>query len=164
MGRRIAIYIAALAFLSFYNSFIPQAGAQNQKLTIGPEKKASQMRQKMQGRPMQQFIKQGSPWKGKHVFNNPKLGANGKSCATCHPDQGEKIMQNQAFSLHLPAFVQYCYQNALQGKGVIANDKLDNILSFLLSKAKARVREKEQSGATKTEDTAETETEDEETW
>jgi len=124
---------------------VKPAKIEPQTLPFNPEEMAARMRQRMQSQFMQQFMHEANPKEGERIFNDPKLGTNGKSCASCHKEQGDKIMRNRGFDFQLVAFVQYCYENALQGKRVIAKDKLNDLLSFLISKIQIQKREERMS-------------------
>jgi len=54
--------------------------------------------------------------RGKELFNSAKLGTNGKSCATCHPD-GKKLQHAAAYNEgELGEVINQCIKNPLKGK------------------------------------------------
>jgi cytochrome c peroxidase len=59
----------------------------------------------------------GNVERGKQLFSDPKLGTNGKSCNTCHPD-GKGLEKAGA---DIEGTIQACIQKALQGK-LLATD------------------------------------------
>ncbi len=82
-----------------------------------------------------------SKW-GKEYFNSPKLGKNGKTCATCHPD-GEgikgafytypKYSKKHKRVIQLPNMVNSCLMDALKGKKELSFDstKMISILTYI---------------------------------
>jgi len=70
---------------------------------------------------------------GESVFSDTSLGTNGKSCKTCHSKKGKKPLDGRKVDSHLISFVQYCYNNALKGMGVIPEKKLTGIEDYFKS-------------------------------
>jgi hypothetical protein len=59
-----------------------------------------------------------SPDKGKELFTGKKLGTNGKSCNSCHPD-GKGLAKAAAHDVEeLGAIINQCITNPLQGKAL----------------------------------------------
>ena len=56
---------------------------------------------------------------GKILFNDPKLGTNGKTCNTCHRDG--KGLENAAKRADLDEMVSSCIKASLKGKFFEAN-------------------------------------------
>ncbi len=70
---------------------------------------------------------------GEAVFADSGLGTNGKSCKTCHAQAGKKPLDGRKVNSHLIAFVQYCYNNALKGQGIMAESKLNALTDYFTS-------------------------------
>jgi len=70
---------------------------------------------------------------GEAVFGDTSLGTNGKSCKTCHAKKGAKPLDGRRLNAHLIAFIQYCYNNALKGPGIMAENKLNSIVDYFTS-------------------------------
>ncbi|NOX20661.1 MAG: hypothetical protein GXO99_05290 [Nitrospirae bacterium] len=75
---------------------------------------------------------------GKALFNDPKLGTNGKTCNTCHPDgsgiNGKKgtytIMGNKLGSVE--EAVNFCIKMALKGNPLPKDSqKMKDIVSYI---------------------------------
>lgn len=61
--------------------------------------------------------------RGKELFNDKKLGSNGKSCATCHPDVS-KLKQAAAYEDdELVEIINKCIKEALKGKPLPADSQ-----------------------------------------
>ncbi len=69
---------------------------------------------------------------GKAIFNDPALGTNGKSCGNCHAE-GKNPLDGRQPDNYLVAYVQYCYEHALNGQGVIDKGKLDKLMAYFMS-------------------------------
>lgn len=54
--------------------------------------------------------------RGKALFNDPRLGTNGRSCNECHPNG--KGMDTAAKRPDLPQMVNRCISGALNGKAL----------------------------------------------
>lgn len=67
--------------------------------------------------------------KGKKLFNDVSLGTNGKSCGSCHIE-GQKPLDGRKVDNRLIAFVQYCYEHAIDGQSVMDGVKLDQIVYY----------------------------------
>ena len=67
--------------------------------------------------------------KGKKIFNDVSLGTNGKSCGSCHIE-GQKPLDGRNVDNRLIAFIQYCYEHAIDGQSVMDGVKLDQIVSY----------------------------------
>jgi len=70
---------------------------------------------------------------GAAVFADASLGTTGKSCKTCHTKPGQKPLDGRKVSAHLIAFIQYCYNNALKGPGIMAENKLNGLVDYFTS-------------------------------
>jgi len=70
---------------------------------------------------------------GEAVFGDTSLGTNGKSCKTCHAKKGAKPLDGRGVNAHLVAFIQYCYNNALKGPGIMAENKLNSVVDYFTS-------------------------------
>jgi len=77
--------------------------------------------------------------KGKKNFNDAALGTNGKSCGSCHIE-GQKPLDGRNVDNRLIAFIQYCYEHAIDGQSVMDGVKLDQIVYYFKS---LQVKEKE---------------------
>lgn len=56
--------------------------------------------------------------RGKELFNSTKLGGNGRSCATCHPD-GKKLERAATYEEgELKSVINQCIKNSLDGKAL----------------------------------------------
>ena len=84
----------------------------------------------------------GNVDKGKALFNDPSLGTNGKSCATCHPGGGgvEKAGNKKTFNImgkkqeSLKDAVNFCIEMALKGKPLKKDSrKMEDIVSYIKS-------------------------------
>ncbi len=73
--------------------------------------------------------------RGKELFNDTKLGSNGKSCGSCHP--GGKDLEKVASldTKKLEKIINQCITKALKGKA-LAEDSADlsAIVSYLKTK------------------------------
>jgi len=59
-----------------------------------------------------------SAGKGKELFTGKKLGTNGKSCSTCHPD-GKGLKKAAAYDdEELGSIINQCITNPLKGKAL----------------------------------------------
>jgi cytochrome c len=67
--------------------------------------------------------------KGKKLFNDVALGTNGKSCGSCHIE-GQKPLEGRKVDNRLIAFIQYCYEHAIDGQSVMDGVKLDQIVTY----------------------------------
>ena len=84
----------------------------------------------MQKMMMEKMKKQTSQSKdGEAVFNDTTLGTNGKSCGGCHAE-AQKIVEKHPVDNHLAAYIQYCYEHALNGTKVIDKEKLDKMMAY----------------------------------
>lgn len=70
--------------------------------------------------------------KGKKLFNDPAMGTNGKSCGSCHIE-GQKPLDGRKIDNRLIAFIQYCYEHAIDGQSVMDEVKLDQIVYYFKS-------------------------------
>ncbi|PLX73093.1 MAG: cytochrome C [Desulfuromonas sp.] len=53
---------------------------------------------------------------GEALFNDPSLGTNGKSCATCHPN-GKGLEEAGEYNVEmLTEFMNFCIRDALKGQ------------------------------------------------
>jgi len=84
----------------------------------------------MMGNPSPKAVSKEKSNLGKAIFNDTKLGNNGKSCNTCHSKVGRKPLDGRKVVPYLSAYIQYCYNNGLKGRGIIPKDKLDGIESY----------------------------------
>jgi len=71
---------------------------------------------------------EASAEKGKALFNDPKLGTNGKSCNDCHPNG--KDMEKAANNPGLPKVINGCITQPLNGKAL--NEKSVEMQSLIL--------------------------------
>ena len=70
--------------------------------------------------------------RGRELFNNSKLGSNGKSCSSCHP--GGKDLDNAAAydSKKLENIVNRCITNALNGTALeVGSPDLSAMVTYL---------------------------------
>jgi cytochrome c553 len=70
--------------------------------------------------------------RGKALFENDKLGSNGKSCATCHPN-GKRLEWAATFEeSRLANIVNKCIEQSLKGKPLDpAADDMRSLLMYL---------------------------------
>ena len=76
--------------------------------------------------------------KGKSLFNNTKLGTNGKSCNSCHPDGSSIDGSKSSFSIlgseqsNIEDAANFCIEMALSGKALDkSSDKMKDLVSYL---------------------------------
>jgi len=70
---------------------------------------------------------------GAKTFADTSLGTSGKSCRTCHSKAGVKPLDGRKVDFHLATSIQYCYNKALKGPGIIAENRLNNIVDYFKS-------------------------------
>ncbi len=59
---------------------------------------------------------------GEKLFNDPNLGSNGKSCATCH-DQGKGLeLAGDYDEMMLREYMNFCIRDALKGTPLPLDD------------------------------------------
>jgi len=71
---------------------------------------------------------------GKTLFESARLGSNGKSCSSCHPD-GKGLEEISAYDDgQLKEMINFCIRDALKGR-MFASDaqELDAMLAYLRS-------------------------------
>lgn len=80
----------------------------------------------------------GDVEKGKALFNDSKLGTNGKSCNTCHTggkdiDGSKKTFNILDEQLNSPGdAVNFCIENAMDGNPLDSNSEdMKNIVSYI---------------------------------
>ena len=67
---------------------------------------------------------------GVSAFSDTNIGTNGKSCKSCHSKPGEKPLEGRKVNAYLISSIQYCYNNAMKGNGVIDGKKLERIVDL----------------------------------
>ncbi len=76
--------------------------------------------------------------KGKGLFNDTKLGTNGKSCNTCHSGGKDIDGSKKTFEIlgeqinSISEAVNFCIENALDGKALDSNSEdMKSIVSYI---------------------------------
>jgi len=87
----------------------------------------------MGGGAQTQAVSQEKALAGAKTFADVKLGTSGKSCHTCHSKPGVKPLDGRKVDYHLATSIQYCYNKALKGPGIIAENRLNNIVDYFKS-------------------------------
>jgi len=82
--------------------------------------------------PIMQNISNERVQAGRAVFLDTGLGTNGKSCSTCHSENGNKPLRGKETGADFLVATQYCYNNFLSGKGIIPKDKLRAIKDYFI--------------------------------
>ncbi len=83
--------------------------------------------------------------KGKSLFNSAKLGTNGKSCSSCHPDGRNIDGSKSSYSIlgseqsNIEDAANFCIEMALSGKALEKNSGKMKDLAAYLSTLKPKV-------------------------
>ncbi len=74
----------------------------------------------------------GSIDKGKAMFNDPKLGTNGKTCNDCHLNG--KGLENAASKQNLEQILNGCITQGLKGKPLdVKSPEMESLVSYVKS-------------------------------
>jgi cytochrome c553 len=87
--------------------------------------------------------------KGKALFNDSRLGTNGKSCNTCHPGGSNIDGSKRTFNIlgeqisSISGAVNFCIENALEGKPLAADSQdMKDIVSYISALKGGKIQEK----------------------
>jgi hypothetical protein len=70
--------------------------------------------------------------RGAELFKNAKLGTNGKTCATCHPD-GTRLEEAASYGDdQLAKVINRCIEKALSGKPIpVDSDNMTSMIKYI---------------------------------
>ena len=145
--KKLSVFIMSLSFV--FGSYM-LVNAQNFQMSDMQQQMMQSMQQQMMGsmgggagggagggfagmRPASQPISQERALAGAKTFADAELGTSGKSCHTCHSKPGAKPLDGRKVDYHLITSIQYCYNKALKGPGIIAENRLNNIVDYFKS-------------------------------